>query len=80
MSTMGPSLSTPTVPLLSTLLTPFRLGPLVLRNKFMMAALTRDRCHPTNVPTDMMVEYYRQRAKGGVSLIVSEGILIERQG
>ncbi|KAF5346008.1 hypothetical protein D9758_013870 [Tetrapyrgos nigripes] len=80
MEAMGPSLSTPTVPLLSTLLTPLRLGPLRLRNKFLMSALTRDRCYPTNVPTDMMVEYYRQRAKGGASLIVSEGILIERQG
>jgi len=77
---MGPTLSTPETSLLSTLLTPLKLGPLTLHNKFMMSALTRDRCYPTNVPTEMMVEYYRQRAKGGVGLIVSEGALIERQG
>ncbi|THU99269.1 FMN-linked oxidoreductase [Dendrothele bispora CBS 962.96] len=77
---MGPSLSTPETSLLSTLSTPLKIGPLTLRNKFMMSSLTRDRCYPTNVPTELMVEYYRQRAKGGVGLIVSEGMLIERQG
>ncbi|THU79682.1 FMN-linked oxidoreductase [Dendrothele bispora CBS 962.96] len=67
--------------LLSTLFTPLPLSSqLTLRNKFLMAALTRDRNVPTNVPTDLMVEYYRQRAKGGASLIVSEGALVSRQG
>ncbi|THU98433.1 FMN-linked oxidoreductase [Dendrothele bispora CBS 962.96] len=66
---------------LSTLFTPLPLSSeLTLRNKFLMAALTRDRNVPTNAPTDLMVEYYRQRAKGGASLIVSEGVLPSRQG
>ncbi|KAK7472020.1 hypothetical protein VKT23_000129 [Stygiomarasmius scandens] len=65
---------------LSVLFTPFQLGPLTLRNKFLMAALTRDRNVPTNVPTDLMVEYYRQRAKGGASLIVTEGTVPSQQG
>ncbi|THU98421.1 FMN-linked oxidoreductase [Dendrothele bispora CBS 962.96] len=67
--------------LLSTLFTPLPLSfQLTLRNKFLMAPLTRDRSVPTNVPTDLMVEYYRQRAKGGASLIVSEAVLVSRQG
>ncbi|THU98430.1 FMN-linked oxidoreductase [Dendrothele bispora CBS 962.96] len=66
--------------LLSTLFTPLPLScQLTLRNKFFMAPLTRDRNVPTNVPTDLVVEYYRQRAKGA-SLIVSEAVLVSRQG
>jgi 2,4-dienoyl-CoA reductase-like NADH-dependent reductase (Old Yellow Enzyme family) len=45
-----------------------------------MAALTRSRNGPGLAPTDIMVEYYRQRAAGGVGLIISEGLLISRQG
>ncbi|THU98432.1 FMN-linked oxidoreductase [Dendrothele bispora CBS 962.96] len=79
-SSSFPSVADPNS-LLSTLFTPLPLSPqLTLRNKFLMAALTRDRSVPTNVPTDLMIEYYRQRAKGGASLIVSEGVLVSRQG
>ena len=45
-----------------------------------MASLTRNRALPTNVPTDYMVEYYAQRAKGGAGLILCEGALICPQG
>ncbi|KAF7364179.1 Oxidored-FMN domain-containing protein [Mycena sanguinolenta] len=44
-----------------------------------MSALTRNRSTAT-VPNDLMLKYYLQRAKGGAGLIVSEGILITRQG
>jgi N-ethylmaleimide reductase len=36
-----------------------------------MAPMTRDRAGPGDVPTDVMVDYYRQRA--GAGLIVTEG-------
>ena len=45
-----------------------------------MSAMTRNRALPCDVPNDVMVEYYRQRAKGGAGLIVTEGALISRQG
>ena len=32
------------------------------------------------VPNDIMREYYRQRAEGGAGLIVTEGVLVTRQG
>ncbi|KAF5345692.1 hypothetical protein D9758_013035 [Tetrapyrgos nigripes] len=65
---------------LSVLFSPIQLGPLTIRNKFFMAPLTRDRNVPTSIPTDLMVEYYRQRAKGGAGLIISEATLITQQG
>ena len=44
-----------------------------------MSALTRNRSSKT-VPNDIMREYYQQRAEGGAGLIVTEGVLITRQG
>lgn len=54
-----------------TLFTPCQLGALSLRNRIIMAPMTRDRAGPGDVPNDIMVEYYRQRAAAG--LIVTEG-------
>lgn len=46
-------------------------GALPLSNRVVMAPLTRTRADDEGVPTDAMVEYYRQRA--GQGLIISEG-------
>ncbi len=60
------------------LLTPFRLGALELRNRVVMAPLTRCRCdNPGYVPTAMMARYYAQRASAG--LIISEGTIVSPQ-
>lgn len=48
------------------------LGSLRLSNRIVMSPMTRDRAGPGDVPTDLMVEYYRQRASAG--LIVTEGV------
>ncbi|OJA16878.1 hypothetical protein AZE42_13866 [Rhizopogon vesiculosus] len=45
-----------------------------------MSALTRSRSVPTNVPNDINLEYYTQRARGGAGLITTEGTLISQQG
>ncbi|KIK54934.1 hypothetical protein GYMLUDRAFT_48316 [Collybiopsis luxurians FD-317 M1] len=58
---------------------PVKLGPLHLRNRVFMSALTRNRAVPTNIPNNIMLEYYQQRA-GSAGLIISEGILITPQG
>ncbi|KAJ4465266.1 hypothetical protein C8J55DRAFT_528841 [Lentinula edodes] len=63
----------------SPLFQPLQIGAVTLRNRVLMSALTRNRALPTNVPNDLMVEYYRQRAESA-GLIVSEGILICQQG
>jgi len=52
------------------LFSPARLGPLELRNRMVMAPLTRCRALG-NVPNALMAEYYAQRA--GFGLIVAEG-------
>src|SRR5664279_3587658 len=46
------------------------LGPLSLQNHLVMCPLTRSRA-TDNVPNDLMVRYYAQRASAG--LIISEG-------
>ncbi|KIK65905.1 hypothetical protein GYMLUDRAFT_193181 [Collybiopsis luxurians FD-317 M1] len=56
-----------------------KLGSLTLRNRVFMSALTRNRSVPTNVPNDVNLEYYQQRAKSA-GLIVSERVLITPQG
>ncbi len=58
------------------LFTPFDLGDLTLPNRIVMAPMTRNRA-PDNVPTELMAEYYRQRATAG--LIISEGAAISPQ-
>ncbi|MEZ5458046.1 MAG: hypothetical protein R3E65_01560 [Steroidobacteraceae bacterium] len=54
------------------LFTPFRLGHLTLRNRVVMAPMTRE-CAPDGIPTTAMVDYYRRRAAGGTGLIITEG-------
>ncbi|KAJ7051904.1 NADH:flavin oxidoreductase/NADH oxidase, partial [Mycena amicta] len=62
-----------------TLFTPLKLGSTTIPNRVGMSALTRNRASKT-VPNDIMREYYVQRAQGGAGLIVTEGVLITRQG
>jgi N-ethylmaleimide reductase len=50
---------------------PIRLGDIHLANRIVMAPMTRDRAGPGDVPTEVMAEYYSQRA--GAGLIVTEG-------
>ena len=56
------------------------LGDLTLRNRVVMASLTRNRSVPTTVPNDVNLEYYAQRARGGAALILTEGTLVSQQG
>ncbi|MGA8170360.1 MAG: alkene reductase [Methylocystis sp.] len=63
----------------SPLLQPYRLGDLELPTRVVMAPLTRSRAtHDANAPTELMAEYYRQRA--GAGLIISEASQISQQG
>ena len=64
--------------MLQQLLTPVRLGALELRNRVVMAPLTRCRAdNPGYVPSEMMARYYAQRA--GAGLIISEGTIVSPQ-
>eukprot|EP00796_Vickermania_ingenoplastis_P012252 gene12252-biopygen8980 len=59
------------------LMTPLKVGRYTMRNRVVMAPLTRCRADDEHVPTDLMVEYYGQRASMG--LIVTEATQI-REG
>ncbi len=60
------------------LLTPYRLGDLLLQNRVVMAPLTRTRAdNPGHIPNDLMVEYYSQRASAG--LIITEGTWVSEE-
>ena len=54
------------------LFTPLTVGTMELPNRLVMAPMSRVRADRNGVPTDLMVEHYRQRASMG--LIISDGI------
>lgn len=60
------------------LLTPLALGSLQLPNRIVLAPLTRNRAGEGNVPQNINVEYYKQRASGG--LLITEASQISPQG
>jgi len=60
------------------LFTPVEVGALTLRNRIVMAPLTRSRAGPGNVPHQLNALYYAQRASAG--LIISEATQIAPEG
>src|SRR3954453_2681139 len=63
----------------SKLLEPYKLGPITLPNRIVMAPLTRNRAIPPGmVPNPLAIEYYGQRASAG--LLVSEATQVSQQG
>lgn len=62
---------------MSKLFEPTQVGDIAVKNRIVMAPLTRNRS-PGAVPNDLNVEYYRQRATAG--LIVTEASAITHQG
>lgn len=56
------------------LLEPFQLGSHTLKNRMVMAAMTRSRADVNSVVGAMTAEYYAQRASAG--LIIAEAINI----
>jgi len=59
----------------SDLFKPIELGPLKLRNRVVMAPMTRT-FSPEGIPNDLVVAYYARRAKNEVGLIVTEGTCV----
>ena len=56
---------------------PIQFGALHLRNRIVMAPMTRRMAAEDGVVTDAIVEYYRRRAEGEVGLIISEGTPVD---
>ncbi len=62
---------------MSALFQPITIRNLTLKNRVVMAPMTRN-FSPNGVPGDDVVEYYRKRAEGEVGLIITEGTGVDR--
>jgi 2,4-dienoyl-CoA reductase-like NADH-dependent reductase (Old Yellow Enzyme family) len=63
---------------LSPLFQPIELGPLSLKNRIVMAPMTRT-FSPGGIPNDLVVAYYERRAENEVGLIITEGTTIDHK-
>ena len=63
---------------LPSLLSPFDLRDLPVKNRVVMAPLTRARAGETRLANGLMAEYYAQRA--GVGLVITEATTVSAQG
>lgn len=62
----------------SALFTPTRLGAIELKNRIVLAPLTRSRASSQGVPADFAATYYAQRAQAG--LLITEATQISFEG
>jgi N-ethylmaleimide reductase len=62
----------------SKLFEPYKLGPITLSNRTVMAPLTRNRAVAGLVPNPLAIEYYAQRASAG--LLITEASQVSQQG
>lgn len=62
----------------TTLFRPFTSENLKLKNRIVMAPMTRRHCHG-GIPHQQVVQYYQRRAEGGVGLIITEGTAIPHE-
>ncbi|MGB3496142.1 MAG: alkene reductase [Elainellaceae cyanobacterium] len=60
------------------LMTSFTLGSLPVKNRVVMAPLTRSRAGEERMANELMAEYYAQRASAG--LVISEATVVSKQG
>lgn len=60
----------------AALFTPLTVGPVTLRNRIVMAPMTRSFA-PAGIPGVGVEDYYRRRAENDVGLIVTEGIGVD---
>ena len=63
---------------MSNLFDSFNLKGILLSNRIVMSPMTRTRATEDGVPTDMMIDYYVQRASAG--LIITECTQVSDQG
>jgi N-ethylmaleimide reductase len=60
------------------LLTPFELGEITVKNRVVLAPMTRARAGAGRIPNALMAEYYAQRC--GAGLLIAEATSISEQG
>ena len=52
------------------LLSPMNIGTLTIKNRTVMTAAEMSLGQPDGTPTERLMDYYEERAKGGVGLII----------
>ena len=57
-----------------------RIGSLTLKNRLAMSQMTMNYATQDGVVTDKLIAYYRERAKGGIGLILVEGTYFTPEG
>ncbi len=57
---------------------PLKMGDIELKNRMVLAPMTRGRAGETRVPNETMAEYYYQRATAG--LLITEATVVSAQG
>jgi 2,4-dienoyl-CoA reductase-like NADH-dependent reductase (Old Yellow Enzyme family)/thioredoxin reductase len=63
-----------------TVFQPCRIGSLTLKNRLAMSQMTMNYATEDGMVTDKVIAYYRERAKGGVGLILVEGTYFTPEG
>ena len=66
--------------LFSKLFEPGRIGKMEVKNRICMAPMGTDSHDPEGFITDRTVDYYAERAKGGVGLIMGQSSVCLREG
>ena len=51
---------------------PFQLKNLMLRNRLVMAPMLSRSCDPEGIVSPKLIDYYAERARGGVGLVIVE--------
>ncbi|MEM1423404.1 MAG: 12-oxophytodienoate reductase, partial [Planctomycetota bacterium] len=66
-----------TAPSVASLFEPVTVAGLAMRNRIVMAPMTRRKAPDDRVPNDAIARYYARRAEHNVGLILTEGTHIE---
>ncbi len=58
---------------------PGQIGALQIKNRYVTAPMTRGSAGPRGVPNQLMADHYRQFARGGFGLVITEGTYIDEK-
>ncbi len=65
--------------MLEKLFEPFRIGPMEVRNRIVMPPMVTFLANENGAVTRRMIDYYAERAKGGVGLIIVESAYVREE-
>ena len=62
--------------LIQKVFTPYKINQLEIKNRLIMAPMTRSKS-PNSIPGEDVAEYYKRRAEGEIGLIITEGTTVD---